>query len=226
MSSGSKSLGAVVALSLVFFLSASGPRARAGEAAITGYEICVSAAPGNTFYVAGDPVYISAIIKTNGQPFEYERAFRAFLKQKYGFTGYVGCSISFTADGGTATFNGEVKQAGHKLVRTGWNPLRATPAPSAPKVYWICTLTTGDDTSYLSDVFAAADRANADTDMADSFGRFAVAKYGVKAPFHGLPACLDYGSVSPQRAQDALKAFTSHGGKHVLTHWSYGQETS
>jgi len=221
MPSKVKSIGALVALGLSLCLSISAPRARAGESGVSGYVICVSAAPGNSFYVAGDPVYISAIIKSNGVPFEYERAFRDFLKRKYGFTKYASCSISYTSDGATTTFNGEVKQAGRKLVRTGWTPALASPAPSGAKVYWICTLTTGNDTSYFSDVFAAADPANADTKMADAFRQFLVTKYGVKEPFHGPPACLDYGAVSSQRAQDALKAFTSHGGKYVLTAWTY-----
>ena len=200
---------ALVAVLSVFSLFATTTRAQAGEGSLSGYAICSTPEHGNTFYVAGEPIYISEIFKVSDES-SYGQAFRDFLKQKYGWTKYVNCNISYAADGATKTFDDMLKHGGKELVRTGWTDGKGS---------WLCTLTTGDDTSYFSGIFTATDTGNARTDIASAFAQFVTAKYGVKAPFHGAPTCIDYGDNGGKKAQDALKGFTSHGGKFVLTGW-------
>jgi hypothetical protein len=121
---------------LLFCLFVSTPRAQAGESGMTGFVICETPDPGNQFYVAGDPVYISAIFHVAGESRNVAQAFDDFLKQKYGtksFIRFMNCPISYTSDGATKTFNDFVKRAGEKLVRTGWTlaPASSSAAPGA-----------------------------------------------------------------------------------------------
>ena len=87
---------------------------------VDGFAICGTFDPTSSFYVPGDPVYLSDIFQVKRDSPNYELAFKNFLKQKYGWTKYVTCSVSYTRDGATKTFNERLHQAGGHLVRTGW----------------------------------------------------------------------------------------------------------
>src|SRR6185295_11111657 len=87
---------------------------------VDGFAICGTFDPTSSHYVPGDPVYLSDIFQVKRDSPNYELAFKNFLKQKYGWTKYVTCSVSYAQDGATKTFNEKLKQAGPHLVRTGW----------------------------------------------------------------------------------------------------------
>ncbi|HEX8712460.1 MAG TPA: hypothetical protein VF730_11345 [Terracidiphilus sp.] len=232
-----------VAAFVLFSLFVDTPRARAGEGGLTGYVSCTTAAPGNQFYVAGDPVYVSEIFHITGNAGDYQQAFRNFLKQKYGWTKtYINCPISYTKDGGTNTFNAQLKQAGQSVVRTGWTFANAgagtapatvhaaaaqNAATPATGTYFVCTWPTsaaGVLTDYVSDVNGPFDFSSAGPaldELSHAFGNFITSKYH---PVGGSVYCVYQFSYADAEALKKRDLTTGYKGyTHIDTGWKHDQ---
>ena len=231
---------ALLAFALVWIPSAASAATPAAPDSIgvDGFAICGTLDPTSSYYVPGDPVYISEIFQVKTDSPDYQQAFKDFLKQKYGWTKTVTCAAAYTSDGATKTFNEKLKQAGSKLVRTGWTlasagspaapaAAAAAPAPAASATasdpaagnsLWVCRVTGADGKDYNSDIFRGSDGGYAT--FPTVFGQFVKSKYNVKS-FQGNPTCTDYGVLGQQQAQDALKGFASYS-TGVMTGWKYG----
>ena len=114
------------------FCFAFAPAAHAGESGMTGWAFCTTYAPYSSAYVAGDPVYASEVFHVDSSKTpDLGTLWRNFLKQKYGWTKYTGCSIATASDGQAAQLRDSARfmeQAGPKLVHTGWKAGSATGA--------------------------------------------------------------------------------------------------
>lgn len=216
---------------LLFSLFAKAPCAQAGSEGLSGFATCATLDATSQYYMAGDPVYISERFHVSGESPNYQQAFANFLKQKYGWTKSVSCWVSFNSDGATKSFNEHVKQAGQKLVRTGWTPASAgssaapNPAPGAPDVtssatsrqYWVCH-SVGANTLYLSGVI---NRDNPVTSPAftSAFSKFLEARYNLK---NAGATCLVNGTEAAARRVLNNFAAANHGA--VQTGWIYGKQ--
>ena len=230
-------LASTSALMCIASAASAGASAPYDSSGVDGFAICGTLDPTSSYYVPGDPVYISDIFQVKVDSPNYKLAFTNFLKQKYGWTKYVACSVSYTRDGATKTFNERLKQAGAKLVRTGWTLASAgasagtavaggAGSSSAPAVapdaaagssYWVCRVSGSDGKDYNSDIFRGSDGGF--STFPAVFGQFVQSKYKVK--FQSSPTCTDYGVLGQRQAQDALKGYASYS-TGVMTGWKYG----
>jgi hypothetical protein len=204
---------------------------------VDGFAICGTFDPTSSYYVPGDPVYLSDIFQVKRDSPNYELAFKNFLKQKYGWTKYVTCSVSYAQEGATKTFNEKLKQAGAHLVRTGWTLASAgasagtdvasgagsaaapaaPPDPAAGNSYWVCRVSGSNGKDYNSEIFRGSD-AGFSTFPA-VFGQFVQSKYNVK--FLSTPTCTNYGVLGRHQAIEALQGYASYS-TGVMTGWKYG----
>jgi hypothetical protein len=106
----------------------------AGEAAVSGYLSCQSAANQSTIYYSST---------WEGASSNEDRAFMQYLKTKYGYAGQTTCSVEYKATTTIAhmqqSHNAMVAQwrsQGKKIVETGWTyngaPALTGPAPDGP----------------------------------------------------------------------------------------------
>ena len=105
-----------------------------GEAAVSGYLSCQSAASQDTIYYSST---------WEGASSNEDRVFMQYLKTKYGYTGSTSCSVEYKATTTIAhmqqSHNAMVAQwrsQGKKIVETGWTlngaPALTGPAPNGP----------------------------------------------------------------------------------------------
>jgi hypothetical protein len=99
--------------SVVVVLSAFGTRPTRAQG-VDGFAFCTTLGPTSSFYVAGDPVYSSEISEVKVDSPDYQKAFKDFLKTKYGWTKTVSCSVPRTREGATKDFNERLKAKGGK----------------------------------------------------------------------------------------------------------------
>src|SRR5262249_5235023 len=134
----------------------------------------------------------------------------------------------------TKTFNERLKQAGAKLVRTGWTLASAgastgtdlsagagssagAPDPAAGNSYWVCRVSGTDGRDYNSDIFRGSDGGYAT--LPGVFGQFVQSKY--KVTFQSPPTCTNYGVLGRHQAIEALQGYASYS-TGVMTGWKYG----
>jgi hypothetical protein len=218
-----------------------GASAIAGETpGLNGFALCTSKAPNEIGYVKGNRVYLSAIFQVYAVNAGYEKAFAAFLRQKYHFSGPVSCPVAFAKDGAVKTLDERARTIGSLAVRTGWVYANAAVASTSTTatvraasdnagvahVFFVCTWPTssaGVLTFYVSDVNADPPDVEPGPflgELAPAFGRFVAAKYHVEG---GSFNCVYQFSQATAEAlkQRYLTTAVPQGYKPVDTGWIY-----
>ncbi|HZP34376.1 MAG TPA: hypothetical protein VFB23_13545 [Candidatus Acidoferrales bacterium] len=242
-------ISSVVVSRLFFFtasilgvLSFNGPATAAQAPGLNGFALCTSKQPKQMGYVEGNPVYFSEVFQVHSNEADYDRAFAAFLMQKYNFSGPMVCSVAWAKDDQVREFNRELQAVGSLAVRTGWTlaGAGAAPAPAeqpiaAPKnnappqdsTYFVCTWPTsaaGVLTFYVSDVNGVPAGKNAGTflaELAPAFGNFVTANYHAAGGSYNCVYQFSQADAEALKERDLTTGYK--GYTHVDTGWRYGQ---